>query len=398
MSQLLRRSIVLLLILSSALPAAIAAQPTSESTSVDATPSIEPSEHRPSENFRSELRRVISAARDSVFPALVSIGVVTVQYRGGKEFKGRSVGSGTIISPEGHVLTNQHVTSHGRKFVCTLSDKREISARLVGEDPLTDLAVLQLDTSDLGETQGALPVASFGDSSQLEIGDYVMAMGSPFSLSRSVSLGIVSNTERVFAGGLGNDDVEEMELEVGQRTGLFTRWIQHDAVISPGNSGGPLVNLAGEIVGVNELGGSTLSFAIPSNLASRVSTALIERGEVERSWIGASFKPIQRTGLDAGVLISSVVLEGPAGAAGVEAGDVLLRFDGEPVTVRFVEEVPLLLDRIASLPIGTPCMVRVGAAGACLSNEDGSFGQTPTDRSQLRSSRSSDPFQVREDG
>ncbi|MEM7584577.1 MAG: trypsin-like peptidase domain-containing protein [Acidobacteriota bacterium] len=300
--------------------------------------------------FRSELRRVIAEARDSVFPALVSIGVVTVQYSGGKEFKGRSVGSGTIISPEGYVVTNQHVTSNGRKFVCTLSDKREVSARLVGEDPLTDLAVLQLDTDELEEP---LPVARFGDSARLEIGDYVMAMGSPFSLSRSVSLGIVSNTERVFAGGFGSDDIEEMELEAGQRTGLFTRWIQHDAVISPGNSGGPLVNLRGEIVGVNELGGSTLSFAIPSNLAARVTDALIADGEVVRSWVGVSFKPIQRTGLEAGVLISSVVLDGPAGAAGVEAGDVLLRLDGEPVTVRFVEEVPLLLDRIASLPIGT---------------------------------------------
>ena len=313
------------------------------------------------DTFRSELRRVISEARDSVFPALVSIGVVTVQYSGGWEYKGRSVGSGTVISPEGHVLTNAHVTSNGRKFVCTLSDKREVEARLIGEDPLTDLALLQLDLESLdGEPP---PMARFGDSGALEIGDYVMAMGSPFSLSRSVSLGIVSNTERVFAGGFGSDDIEEMELEAGQRTGLFTRWIQHDAVISPGNSGGPLVNLAGEIVGVNELGGSTLSFAIPSNLAARVSRALIESGEVERSWIGASFKPIQRTGLDAGVLISSVVLEGPASEAGVEAGDVMLELDGEPVTVRFVEEVPLLLDRIASHPVGTELGVVVERAG-----------------------------------
>ena len=183
-------------------------------------------------------------------------------------------------------------------------------ARLVGEDPLTDLALLELDLSELEDTSRPLPVAAFGDSDALEIGDYVMAMGSPFSLSRSVSLGIVSNTERVFAGGFGSHDIEEMELAAGQRTGLFTRWIQHDAVISPGNSGGPLVNLAGEIVGVNELGGSSLSFAIPSNLAARVSATLAESGEVERSWIGVSFKPIQRTGLDAGVLISSVVRPG----------------------------------------------------------------------------------------
>ena len=302
--------------------------------------------------FRSELRRVIRQARDQVFPALVSIRVVTVRYGGGREFKSQSVGSGSIISPEGHVLTNEHVVRGGRKFVCTLADQRQIEATLVGEDPLTDLAVLQLDPEALGDAP--LPLAKFGDSDALEIGDYVMAMGSPFSLARSVSLGIVSNTERVFAGGFGSDEVQEMELERGQRTGLFTRWIQHDAVISPGNSGGPLVNLSGEIVGVNELGSGPLGFAIPGNLAARVAEDLVRHGEVRRSWIGASFQTIGRTGLNEGVLISSVVLDGPAARGGVKAGDVLLAVDGEPVTVRFAEEMPLLLERLAEREIGGP--------------------------------------------
>ncbi|NJL27857.1 MAG: trypsin-like serine protease, partial [Thermoanaerobaculia bacterium] len=290
-------------------------------------------EETPTEALRHELRKVIGEARDRVFPSLVSIRVVVVQYYGGKELKGSSLGSGTIITPEGHVLTNQHVTKNGKKFLCTLSDKRELPARLVGEDPLTDLAVLQLELPALGPDDPGLPVASFGDSDRLEIGDYVMAMGSPFSLSRSVSLGIVSNTERVFAGGFGSDDVEDMELEQGQRTGLFTRWIQHDALIQPGNSGGPLVDLEGRIVGINELGASAMGFAIPSNLARRVSAALIAYGEVVRSWIGASFKPIQRTGLAEGVLISSVVVGSPAARAGIEAGDVLLAIAGESSTV-----------------------------------------------------------------
>lgn len=302
--------------------------------------------------LRSELRSLIGEARDRVFPALVSIRVVTVRFIGGRELKGQSVGSGAIISPEGYVVTNAHVVSGGKKFICTLSDKREVEARLVGEDPLTDLALLQLELAELDDPVD-FPVATFGDSDALEIGDYVMAMGSPFALARSVSLGIVSNTERVFAGGFGSDDLEEMQLEQGQRTGLFTRWIQHDAVISPGNSGGPLVNLRGEIVGVNELGSGTLSFAIPGKLAAEVAAALIAGGEVTRSWVGLDFKPIQRTGLEDGVLIDSVVVDGPAGAAGVEAGDVLRRLDGEPTTVRFVEEVPLLLTRIASRPVGS---------------------------------------------
>lgn len=315
------------------------------------------------EAFRDELQETIREARDRVFPALVSIRVLTVDYRGGREIKGQSVGSGTIITAEGHVLTNQHVIDGGRTFLCTLSDKREIPATLLGEDPLTDLAVLQLELEALdGET---VPVAEFGSSEHLEIGDYVMAMGSPFSLSRSVSLGIVSNTERVFAGGFGSQELEEMQLERGQRTGLFTRWIQHDAVISPGNSGGPLVNLAGEVVGVNELGSGPLGFAIPSDLARRVADELIEHGEVARAWHGLSFRPIQGTPFDHGTLVSSVVVDGPAGQAGIEAGDLVTAIDGEPLTLRFTEEIPLLLDRLANLPIGhnTRFSIRRGEKG-----------------------------------
>lgn len=309
-----------------------------------------------SPDLRDQLREVIGAARDQVFPSLVSIQVVTVQYHSGKELKGSAVGSGTIISDAGHVLTNYHVTRNGKRFLCILSDRQEVAATLVGEDPLTDLAVLQLDAEALAGDP--LPVAAFGDSATLEVGDYVMAMGSPFGLSRSVSLGIVANTERVFAGGFGRDDVEEMELEQGQRTGLFTRWIQHDSLINPGNSGGPLVNLRGEVVGVNEIGGNAMGFAIPSNLAAKVAAALTAHGDVPRSWVGASLKPIRRTGLEEGVLIDSVAVDGPAAQAGLEAGDVLLSLDDTPLTVRFVEEVPLLLDRIASLPIGSSFEVR----------------------------------------
>ncbi|MCG8462129.1 MAG: PDZ domain-containing protein, partial [Holophagales bacterium] len=286
--------------------------------------------------------------------------VVTVQYSGGKELKGQDVGSGTVIAAGGHVVTNEHVTRNGRRFECTLSDKRRVPATLVGEDPLTDLAVLVLDLEALG---GVPPVARFGSSADLQVGDVVMAMGSPFSLSRSVSLGIVSNTERVFAGGFGSDDLEELEHDSGQRTGLFTRWIQHDALISPGNSGGPLVNLAGEIVGINELGGGAHSFAIPSDLAASITRELVENGEVERSWLGLSVKPIQRSGLDEGVLISSVTVEGPAAKAGVEAGDVLLELDGEPLTVRFAEEVPVLLGRFASLGVGSEQRLKLRRGG-----------------------------------
>lgn len=309
--------------------------------------------------FREDMKRTIQTARDKVFPALVNIHVVTVNYWDGKEQKGRSVGSGTIISPEGHVITNQHVTSQGKRFRCTLADKQEIPATLVGEDPLTDLAVIKLDLSKLKSPGTPLPTASFGNSDEIEVGDHVMAMGSPLALSRSVTLGIVSNTERVFTGS----DDSEMELEDGQRTGLFTRWIQHDALIHPGNSGGPLVNLKGEIIGINELGGNSIGFAIPSNLAAHVSRQLIDRGEVARSWIGVSFKSIEKTGLEKGVLVNSIVKGGPADKAGIQAGDVMLRFNGEAVTVRFSEEIPPLMKRLADIPIGTELRVSYERGG-----------------------------------
>ena len=307
--------------------------------------------------LREGIRTLIESARDQVFPALVNINVVTVNYWDGKEHKGTAVGSGTIISPEGYVITNQHVTDNGKKFRCTLADKQEIPARLVGEDPLTDLAVLQLDLSKLKTPKDQLPVASFGDSDDLRVGDQVMAMGSPLALSRSVTLGIVSNTQRVFSGH-DEDDLEEMELESGQRTGLFTRWIQHDALIHPGNSGGPLVNLKGQIVGINELGGNAIGFAIPSNLAKSVTEALIAEGEVKRSWIGVSFKPIEKTGYEKGVLVNSVIDDSPAAKAGVKAGDVIVHLDGEPVTVRFAEQIPMMMKRMADYPIGAT--IRIG--------------------------------------
>ncbi len=305
-----------------------------------------------SARVRDQIREIITSARDKVYPALVHIQVITVNYWDGKEHKGRAVGSGTIITPEGHVLTNQHVTAEGRKFRCTLADKQEVSATMVGEDPLTDLAVLKIELSELKDPK-SLPTARFGDSEAVQTGDYVMAMGSPFALSRTVTLGIVANDRRVFAEGTSSEDVEDMELEEGQRTGLFTRWIQHDALINPGNSGGPLVNLKGEIVGINELGGASMGFAIPSNLARPVAETLIAKGEVVRSWIGVSLKPIKRTGLTEGVLVNSVAKDSPADKAGIQPGDLIVRLGEDPVTIRFVEELPPLLKRLADLPVGS---------------------------------------------
>lgn len=342
------------------------AEPPAEPTPVEPT-SAEQGVTELDMAFRRELRRTIGIARDRVFPALVSIDVVTMAYHGGKEIKGQATGSGTLFTAEGHVLTNAHVTIGGRKFTCTLSDQRKVPARLVGEDPLTDLAVLQLDLAALGPKAEKLPFAQFGDSDALEIGDYVMAMGSPFSLSRSVSLGIVSNTERVFPGGFGSED-DDLELEQGQRTGLFTRWIQHDALISPGNSGGPLVDLEGKVVGVNELGGGNLSFAIPSNLAARISRELVAKGRIERSWLGLGFQPLgsDEPGSSRGARIVAVEVDSPASRAGLLPGDLLEAIDGQPVVGRVPEDLPQLLDAIASRPVGSRLLLQVRRAEAML--------------------------------
>jgi serine protease Do len=308
-------------------------------------------------------RDALAKARDRVFPALVNIRVVTVDYWSGKERKGEGVGSGTIIDAQSlvpgakpglYVLTNQHVTDNGKKFRCTLADKREVRAEMVGEDPLTDLAVLRIDLEDLKKVsdsgQAPPPVAVLGDSTKVQVGDSVLAMGSPFALSRTVTLGIVSNTERILGYGGGDDDIE---LEPGQRTGIFTRWIQHDALINPGNSGGPLVNMAGEVIGVNTRGGAGNGFASPSNLAKVVAAGLIRDGEMSRSSIGIGVRRIQDTPFTRGVLVTSVNEESPGGRAGLKAGDLITAVDGQAVTVKFPEQVPDFMRLVAEKPVGS---------------------------------------------
>ncbi len=310
-----------------------------------------------SEELRADLQQLVGGARDAVFPALVHIQVNTVGYGGGQERKGRSIGSGVIFTAQGHVLTNQHVVKQGRRFTCTLADHREIPAKLIAADVLTDLAVLQLDEAELKKGGGGyqtLPVARFGRSQDLQVGDTVLAMGSPFALSRSVTLGIVSNTARILAAGPHGRGDDGLTTDRGDVTGLFTRWIQHDALILPGSSGGPLVNLRGEVVGVNELGGNAVGFAIPSSLAQEVAQALIAHGAVPRSWLGLGLRAIERTGITEGALVGSVVRGSPAETAGVRPGDVLLSAGGNKVSARFVEEVPPLLRELSDQPVGRP--------------------------------------------
>ena len=288
-------------------------------------------------DLRDRFRAMVAEARDSVFPALVHVEVTAATYWDGREQRYRSTGSGTIISPDGLVLTNAHVTDSGIEFFCVLADKTRLRATLVGEDPMTDLALLRLHPDD-GESGARFLAAAFGNSDELQVGDQVLAMGSPFALDRTVTYGIVSNTDRVFTAGADNE-VEPMFLS-GHRTGVLTNWIQHDALINPGNSGGPLVDINGRIIGVNTRGGSGAGFATPSNLAKRVADALAEYGEVPRTTIEIDLLHLERTGFTRGVFVDAVTSDGPAARAGVRPGDVILDVNGQQVTALFPEQIP----------------------------------------------------------
>ncbi|MFP6581972.1 MAG: PDZ domain-containing protein [Candidatus Hydrogenedentota bacterium] len=298
----------------------------------------------------------IDSVVKAVKPALVRIYVVSTEYWEGRAIKVQSAGSGAIITPEGHVITNHHVAGHATQLICTLSNREEIPAKLIGTDPATDIAIIQL----LPKDGRKFPVATFGDSDAVEVGDYVMAMGSPMALSQSVTLGIVSNTELVMPRrmGFGSFDLD------GENVGGLVRWIAHDAFIFGGNSGGPLVDMSGSIIGINEIS-IALGGAIPGNLAKAMAESIMETGKVERSWLGLKVQPmLKMDDSKTGVLVTGAVPESPADLAGVESGDILLTLNGDAVYVRFDEDLPTLNGMLANLPIGKEIELEVMRGGS----------------------------------
>ncbi len=305
----------------------------------------------------------VEFARDQVYPALVNIGVVSTGFSGGRMERFPSAGSGVIVSPAGHVLTNFHVAGDSTRLFCRLPSKEQIEAEVVVHDPLTDLSVIKLKLDTRRDRNLPIPYAKLGDSSKLGVGQPVLAMGNPLTLSSSMTLGIVGNPSRVFTSFTGSS-MDDMDLGEGQVTGLFTKWIQHDALILPGNSGGPLVNLRGEVVGINELGGSGVGFAIPSNLASYVLNQAMAYGEIRRGWFGVTVFPVEKMGLKRGALVSSLQPGGPAEKAGLVPGDVITAIDGEPVDGVFFEDVPMIYKRLSDFVAGSVATVSYRRAGA----------------------------------
>ncbi len=229
----------------------------------------------------------------------------------------RGVGSGFILTADGMIMTNAHVVEGADEVVVTLTDKREFKARIIGADKRSDVAVVKIEAS-------GLPAVKIGDVSRLKVGEWVMAIGSPFGLENTVTAGIVSAKQR--------------------DTGDYLPFIQTDVAINPGNSGGPLINMRGEVVGINSQiysrsGGSMgISFAIPMDEAVRVSEQLRTNGRVTRGRIGVQIGPVSKEvaesiglGKPQGALVNSVEAGAPADKAGVEPGDIIIKFDGKPV-------------------------------------------------------------------
>ncbi len=255
----------------------------------------------------------------------------------------RSLGAGVIVQADGLIITNNHVVSRAEEIKVFLSDKREFKAKLIGTDSKTDLAVLRIDADGLQTIRWA-------DSDRLEVGELVLAVGNPFGLNQTVTMGIVSAVGRASMGITEYED-----------------FIQTDAAINPGNSGGPLVNVRGEVVGINTAifsrsgGNMGIGFAVPSNLAHSVMEQLVHGGRVVRGWLGVSIQELTpelavRFGLDrtAGVLVSEVVEDSPAKKAGFERGDVIVEYDGKAV-----DTPAQLRNAVAQTPIGRRVMVKL---------------------------------------
>ncbi len=303
----------------------------------------------------------VERALARVYPALVNLTVVNEHFADGRAVRGPGAGSGVIVSDAGHVLTNFHVAGDSTRITATLTTGEVLDAEVVAHDPLTDLSVLRLRLEE--REPGAPPVAPASFATRpLSVGDSVLAMGNPLTLSSSVTLGIVSNARRVFTDFLGSQ-LEDLDLGDGGPTGLFTQWIQHDALILPGNSGGPLVDLEGNVVGINELGGGGMGFAIPVAIAREVLRQVLTDGRVKRSWLGFSVYPVTKLDREDGALIASVVPGSPAAEAGLATGDILVAIGDRPVAVRFFPEVPDLYRAIADLPIGGQVELHLSRAG-----------------------------------
>jgi len=302
----------------------------------------------------------MSRGFNRLLEAVVRIDVREIEFEDGtRRFTG-GIGSGVIISTDGLILTNAHVASpQAVEISVTLASLERVNARLVGWDHWTDLAVLRLDLNEVRRRRLAFTVADFGDSNELYSGQTVFAVGTPYGLTRTLTRGIISNNNRPF---------EDTRGVRGYETGQFNTWLQTDAAINPGNSGGPLVTEDGKVIGINSrayIGAENLGFAIPSNIARRVSAELVQHGAITRSYLGLvpgvlqDLEKFYSLAVNTGLLLNSVDPGSPAARAGLRAGDVVLSLNGQKLDGRFPEQLPPIQQSIASLPVGSHVALEV---------------------------------------
>ncbi|MBI5664018.1 MAG: DegQ family serine endoprotease [Nitrospirae bacterium] len=264
-------------------------------------------------------------------------------HGGKKKFKTSALGSGVIVTADGYILTNNHVVQNVDEIKVILQDKREFTGKLIGTDPQTDLAIVKVKAD-------GLPAIKIGDSGKLKVGELVIAVGNPFGLGNTITMGIVSAVGRSHVGIADYED-----------------FIQTDAAINPGNSGGALVNVRAELVGINTAifstsGGNVgIGFAIPSSMAQKVMDSIIRHGKVVRGWLGVSIQDLTPELIKhfdikegKGALIADVVKGGPADKAGIRRGDLIAEFDGGPV-----EDATSLRNMVAGRPPGKTVTVKI---------------------------------------
>jgi len=268
----------------------------------------------------------------------------------GENFQQKSLGSGFILDRDGYVVTNNHVVENADEIKVKLANGQEFEAKVIGRDPKTDLALIKIKASS------DLQPLKMGNSDEMKVGSWVVAIGSPFGLEQTVTAGIISAKGRIIGSG------------------PYDNFIQTDASINPGNSGGPLINMKGEVIGINTAivaSGQGIGFAIPINTARDVLPQLKDKGKVTRGWLGVSIQEVtpelaKSFGLKAkkGALVAEVIKDGPADKAGIEHGDVIVEFGGKEIGES--KDLPRI---VAATPVGKTVSVKIWKGGKLLSKD-----------------------------
>lgn len=298
-----------------------------------------------------DFRQVIRESKGKVFPAVVYIKVIHESFEAGKRRSEEASGSGVLLNDSGEVLTNWHVVDKAKNVRCLLFDGRAFDAAIVGTDKDLDIALVQLKLKEGEKT----PFATLGDSAKLQEGDFVMAMGAPWGLSRSVSIGIISCTRRYLPAA-----------------SEYSHWLQTDASISPGNSGGPLVSTDGHVVAINTRGvnfGGDIGFSLPVHILAQVLPHLRSFGEVRWAYTGLQLQALHDFDRNMyfegteGVLVAGTDPESPARRAGILERDLILRVNGQSLTALTEEDLPDVRRTLGLLPLDKPMQLDIRRQG-----------------------------------